>query len=70
MVIKVIKSALELAGFEIQGQSKREMQYWQRCCNCGNITSGKGDVITKPCIKCQGTVYDMYMGSGKPDWAK
>lgn len=66
MAIKITNCCIEGNGIGVRGA----MQYWQRCCKCGNITSGKGDVITKPCIKCQGTVYDMYMGSGKPDWAK
>lgn len=66
MAIKITNCCIEGNGIGVRG----EMQYWQRCCKCGNITSGKGDVITKPCVKCQETVYDVYMGSEKPEWAK
>lgn len=66
MAIKITNCCIEGNGIGVRG----EMQCWSRCCKCGNIVSGKDASIDKPCVKCQGTVYDAYIGNGKPDWAK
>lgn len=64
MAIKITGNIFEGNGIDIQWKGN----CYTRCCNCGNVTSGEYAKIDKPCVKCQGTVYDAYVGDGKPDW--